>query len=65
MKGEGIASACYRPLIQLITRKDRVYVTGVEKNELLEQYGYACALCGVKENLQWDNITALSTGWRM
>ena len=40
-----------------------MYLTGPEKNELLEQYGYACALCGAKENLEWDHITSLSTSF--
>ena len=62
-KGEGLAGACYKAFVTLIKKKDRVYLTGTEKNELLEQYGYACALCGAKENLEWDHITALSTSF--
>ena len=33
-KGEGLAGACYKALSQLIRKKDRVYLTGIEKNTM-------------------------------
>jgi 5-methylcytosine-specific restriction endonuclease McrA len=62
-RGEGLAGACYKALTQLLRKKDRVYLTGIEKNELLERYDYACALCGAKDELEWDHIVALSTSF--
>ena len=63
-RGEGLPAMTYKALLRLITRKERVYLTGPEKNELLEKHGYACALCGAKENnLEWDHVAALSTSW--
>ena len=62
-RGEGLAGACYKALVRLISRKERVYLTGIEKNQLLEEYGFACAFCGATGALEWDHITALSTSF--
>ena len=36
--------------------KERVWLSGEEKAELLEQYGFLCALCGRKASLfEWDH----------
>ena len=40
--------------------KEREYLGGEQKAALLEEHGFACALCGQRANsFQWDHIVAL------
>ena len=50
--GQGLAGATYQALVTLIKRKERHYLTGAEKCDLLEQYDHKCALCDSTEKLE-------------
>ena len=48
-------------LLHLLAKKERVYLTGEEKAELLDAYGHSCAVCGASGPLEWDHKQALCT----
>ena len=47
-RGEGLPSVTNRVLLALLQQKNRRFLTGEEKNILLEQYRYSCSNCGVQ-----------------
>ena len=60
-RGEGLPNLTHKVLLELLRRRDRRYLTGEEKAELLEQYNYSCAMCGEKTScLEWDHIARFS-----
>ena len=41
--------------------RERVYLDGEQKAELLEQYGHRCAACGAASSqLEWDHVARVS-----
>ena len=60
-RGEGLPNLTHKVLLELLRRRDRRYLTGEEKAELLEQYNYSCAMCGEQTScIEWDHIAPLS-----
>jgi hypothetical protein len=57
-RGEGLPGSALKALQALVRRnRERVYLTGEQKAELLEQYGHRCASCGAASSqLDWDHI---------
>ena len=52
-KGEGLANISQKVLLHLLKHgKERLYLTGEQKAELLEKYDFACAHCGAKAFLE-------------
>jgi len=62
-RGEGLANITYKVFSHLVNKKERIYLTGEEKHELLQQEDYKCSSCGSIANLEWDHITRLSTSF--
>ena len=61
-RGEGLPAISAKVLHHLIRHgKERVWLAGEEKAELLEQYGFLCALCGRKaSSFEWDHVERFS-----
>jgi hypothetical protein len=61
--GSGLSNIAGRVLLLLVKHcRQREYLTGEDKAELLEKYDYSCAACGTKTNdLEWDHIQALQS----
>ena len=62
-RGEGLPNITYKVLLVLLRRKERMYLHGYEKHELLEQAEYQCALCGERDAFEWDHVIPLSTSF--
>ena len=45
-RGEGLANITYKVFSHLVNKKERVYLTGEEKHEMLEKGDYKCCSCG-------------------
>ncbi|MCP3956188.1 MAG: hypothetical protein GY697_28840, partial [Desulfobacterales bacterium] len=45
-RGEGLPSLSLKVLSRLVKRKRREWLTGEQKDQLLEQHGHKCAQCG-------------------
>ena len=61
-RGEGLPATALKALQHLVKRnRERVWLTGEEKAELLEEYGHRCAACGAASSqLEWDHVARLS-----
>ena len=60
-RGEGLPGITNKVLLALLGQKNRRFLTGEEKNILLEQYQYSCSNCGAQTSeLEWDHIVPLS-----
>ena len=60
-KGEGLPNITKKVLLTLLKDRERTYLTGEQKAQLLEEHNFACSLCGAKnDNLQWDHESPLS-----
>jgi hypothetical protein len=60
-KGEGLPAISAVVHQQLLRRRERVYFTGEQKGELLEQYEHRCALCDRQSSaFEWDHIERFS-----
>ena len=59
--GSGLPAISAQVLNLLVKRgKEREYLSGEQKAELLEAYGHACALCGQRTStFEWDHVVAL------
>jgi hypothetical protein len=57
-RGEGLPGSALKALQTLVRRnRERIYLTGEQKAELLEQCGYRCAGCGAASSqLDWDHV---------
>lgn len=60
-RGEGLPRTAQGVLLHLLAKKERVYLTGEEKAELLDAYGHSRAVCGASGPLEWDHKQALCT----
>ena len=61
--GSGLPNIAALVLLLLVNYcRQREYLTGEEKAELLERYDYSCAAYGTKPNdLEWDHVQALQS----
>ena len=61
-RGEGLPGTALKALQTLVKRnRERVYLDGEQKAELLEQYGHRCAACGAASSqLEWDHVARVS-----
>ena len=59
--GSGLSNIAGQVLLLLVKHcRQREYLTGEDKAELLEKYDFSCAACGMKTNdLEFDHIQAL------
>jgi hypothetical protein len=57
-RGEGLPGSALKALQALLRRnRERVYLTGEQKAELLEQYEFRCAICGgPSSGFEWDHV---------
>ena len=63
-KGEVLANISQKVLLHLLKHgKERLYLIGEQKAELLERYDFACAHCGAKGFLEWDHIEPLKENY--
>ena len=62
-RGEGLPSVTYKVLNKLLREKERTYLDGEEKHQLMETHGYACASCGDKGKVEWDHTVRLSQSY--
>ncbi len=63
-RGEGLPSLSLKVLQTLVKRsRERVWLTGEEKAAVLEEYGFCCAMCGAKGELEFDHIARLSESY--
>ena len=62
-RGEGLPSLTYKVLNKLIKEKERTYLNGEEKHELLEANGYACASCGDRGKVEFDHTIRFSQSY--
>ena len=61
-RGEGLPSTSYKVLLQLLKRRERMYLTGEQKPQLLEEHNHKCAVCGSRSNqLEWDHNESFAT----
>jgi hypothetical protein len=61
-RGEGLPNISQKVLLALLKEgRERVYLTGEEKAQLLEAHDNRCALCGVQwAEFEWDHIAPLA-----
>jgi hypothetical protein len=63
-RGEGLPALSLKVLQTLVRRsRERVWLTGEEKAEILEEYGFCCAMCGSRGELEFDHIARLSESY--
>ena len=61
-RGEGLPSVSYKVLLHLLRRRERVYLTGEQKAQLLEEHDFRCAACGARSSqLEWDHKESFAT----
>ena len=61
-RGEGLPSTSYKVLLMLLRRRERMYLTGEQKAQLLEEHSHKCAVCGMRSNqLEWDHTESFAT----
>jgi hypothetical protein len=60
-KGEGLPAISMKVLHRLLRHRERVYLTGEQKAELLEAHDYRCALCDRRSSaFEYDHIDRFS-----
>ncbi len=61
-RGEGLPNVALKVLQRLVKgTREREWLTGERKAELLEEYDFKCAMCDSRSsNLEWDHICRLS-----
>ena len=61
-RGEGLPAISAKVLHHLIRHgKERVWLSGEDKAELLEQFNHLCAICGRSASLlEWDHVELFS-----
>ncbi len=63
-RGEGLPSMALKVLHRLVKQgKERVWLTGEEKAEILEQNEHKCATCSSRGPFEWDHIARYSEGY--
>jgi hypothetical protein len=57
-RGEGLPGSALKALQALLRRnRERVYLDGEQKAELLELHGFRCATCGAASSqFEWDHV---------
>ena len=59
--GEGLPALSLKVLQRLVKKsRERVFLTGEQKADVPEEYGYCCAACGSKGTLEFDHVARLS-----
>jgi hypothetical protein len=62
--GEGLPATSLRVLQTLVKRsRERTWLTGEEKAQILEEHDFCCAVCGSKGQLEFDHIARLSESY--
>ena len=63
--GEGLPNISFKVMQHLIKKKTmRTPLSGIEKNEILQEYGHKCAQCGSRSNkLEFDHICRVSESY--
>ena len=52
----------YKVLLHLLRHRERVYLTGEQKAQLLEEHDFRCAACGARSShLEWDHKESFAT----
>ncbi len=63
-RGEGLPNMALKVLHRLVKRgRERDWLSGEQKAELLEQFDHKCALCGARGLLEFDHIARHSEGY--
>ena len=65
-RGEGLPNISQKVLMHLAkhNKEERVYLTGEQKAELLDEFNFKCAICKQKSTkFEWDHIERLSESW--
>ena len=63
-RAESLQSLYYKVLVKLVTQKSRRYLKSEEKHILMEEtFGYLCAGCGARGQVEWDHINRLSNSY--
>jgi len=62
-RGEGLPGATWKIVQRLISMKERKWLTGEEKNEVLAEHHFKCAACGTTGTFEFDHVHALSTSF--
>ena len=62
-RGEGLPGATWKIVQHLLDKKQRRWLTGEEKHEVLAEHGFRCASCGATGHVEFDHVHALSTSF--
>ena len=62
-RGQGLPSLTYQVVVHLIKQKERRYLEGEERYEVMERNGFTCALCGGMGRFEMDHSVRLSQSY--
>ena len=59
-QGESLQSVYRKVLLELLHRKQRTHLSGVEKGELQAEHAFACKHCGATGAMDYDHTIRLT-----